>query len=158
MIFVTIGTQVPFDRFVRIIDNLATRLDEEIIVQTSTASNYKTVNVKTVEFLPPDEFNELFAQARLIVSHAGMGTILSAMQLSKPIVIFPRDVSLHEHRNNHQMATARRMEELGYVYVAYTADDIERLLLHTDLKVLHHLGDTAQKSLTDRLSEIIEHS
>lgn len=33
MIFCTIGTQAPFDRFVKIIDEVAAHLDEEIIAQ-----------------------------------------------------------------------------------------------------------------------------
>lgn len=77
MIFCTIGTQAPFDRFVKIIDEVAAHLDEEIIAQVYK-SEYVAQNIRTVEFLPPDEFNKLFSKARLIVAHAGMGTIISA--------------------------------------------------------------------------------
>ena len=55
----------------------------------------------------------------MIYAHAGMGTILSALKQDKPIIIVPRLASLKEHRNDHQIATAMRMDELGYVYVAY---------------------------------------
>lgn len=60
MIFCTIGTQAPFDRFVKIIDEVAAHLDEEIIAQVYK-SEYVAQNIRTVEFLPPDEFNKLFA-------------------------------------------------------------------------------------------------
>lgn len=89
MIFCTIGTQAPFDRFVKIIDEVAAHLDEEIIAQVYK-SEYVAQNIRTIEFLPPDEFNKLFSKARLIVAHAGMGTIISAMRQHKPIIIFPR--------------------------------------------------------------------
>lgn len=65
MIFCTIGTQAPFDRFVKIIDEVAAHLDEEIIAQVYK-SEYVAQNIRTVEFLPPDEFNKLFSKARLI--------------------------------------------------------------------------------------------
>lgn len=67
MIFCTIGTQAPFDRFVKIIDEVAAHLDEEIIAQVYK-SEYVAQNIRTVEFLPPDEFNKLFSKARLIVA------------------------------------------------------------------------------------------
>ena len=63
MIFCTIGTQAPFDRFVKIIDEVAAHLDEEIIAQVYK-SEYVAQNIRTVEFLPPDEFNKLFSKAR----------------------------------------------------------------------------------------------
>lgn len=87
MIFCTIGTQAPFDRFVKIVDEIAGQMDEEIIAQVYE-SEYVAKNIRTVDFLPPDEFNKLFGQARLIVAHAGMGTIISAMRQHKPIIIF----------------------------------------------------------------------
>jgi UDP-N-acetylglucosamine transferase subunit ALG13 len=62
--------------------------------------------------------------ADAIVAHAGMGTILNALQLGKPLLVMPRRAALGEHRNEHQSATARRFQELGGVAVA---DDAEAL-------------------------------
>ena len=154
MIFCTIGTQAPFDRFVRIVDEVAAHLDEEIIAQVYK-SEYRAQHIKTVDFLPPDEFNALFDKARLIVAHAGMGTIISAMRKHKPIIIFPRIAALGEHRNEHQLATARKMKELGYVYVANNAEELKELLMKPDLKPLHKLGEFASQSLIDELCKII---
>ncbi len=155
MIFATIGTQAPFDRFVKIIDELAVDIEEEIVVQ-AFRDKYEPKNVKVVDFLPPDEFNKLFSTARLIIAHAGMGTIISAMQQSKPIIVFPRIAALGEHRNEHQMATARQMERMNYVYVAYDDVQLRNLLFQTELMPLHHLGDYASQSLIDSLKDYIE--
>ncbi len=102
MIFATVGTQAPFDRFVRIVDGIAKEISEEVVVQ-AFRDTYAPQNVRSVDFLPPDEFNELFGKARLIVAHAGMGTIISAMRQGKPIIVFPRIASLGEHRNEHHL-------------------------------------------------------
>ena len=154
MIFCTIGTQAPFDRFVKIVDEVAADLNEEIIAQVAK-SNYQAKNIKTLEFLAPDEFNELFSKARMIVAHAGMGTIISALKLEKPIIIFPRIAALGEHRNEHQLATAEKMKELGYVYVANNAEDLYKLLTSKELKPLHKLGERASHSLIDELCRVI---
>ncbi len=154
MIFCTIGTQAPFDRFVRIVDEVAAHLNEEVVAQVYK-SEYRAKNIRTVDFLPPDEFNKLFGKARLIVAHAGMGTIISALRQRKPIIIFPRIAALGEHRNEHQLATAQKMKELGYVYVANDAEELKALLTQPDLKPLSELGDFASRSLIDELCRII---
>jgi UDP-N-acetylglucosamine transferase subunit ALG13 len=154
MVFATVGTQAPFDRFLKIIDEAAALLDEEIIVQ-AFKDKYEPKYVKVVDFLPPDEFNQLFAQARMIVAHAGMGTIISAMQLDKPIVVFPRIAALGEHRNEHQTATAKQMDKMHYAYVAYNESQLKEFILKKDMQPLHHLGDHASPELVQSLIDFI---
>lgn len=154
MIFCTIGTQAPFDRFMRIVDDVAADLNEDVVAQVYK-SHYQAKNIKTVNFLPPDEFQELFKSARMIVAHAGMGTIISAMQQGKPIIVFPRIAKLGEHRNEHQLATAEKMKELGYVYVANNADELRTLLTNPNLKPLHKLGEYASQSMIDEMHKVI---
>jgi len=156
MIFCTIGTQAPFDRFLQIVDDIAASFcDEEIVVQ-AFHDKYEPKNVKTVQLLPPDEFNHIFAEARLIVSHAGMGTIISALTMDKPIVVFPRIAALGEHRNEHQLATAKKMNELGYVYVANDEDELRELVTKKELQPLHKLGQFASKELIEDIQNVID--
>lgn len=77
------------------------------------------------------------------------------MRQHKPIIIFPRIAALGEHRNEHQLATAQKMKELGYVYVANNAEELKELLIQPDLKPLHELGDFASQSLIDELCKVI---
>lgn len=154
MIFVTIGTQAPFDRFIKIVDEVAPQLGEEIIAQVYQCG-FEPQNIKTVNFLAPDEFNELFDKARLIVSHAGMGTILSALQKRKPIIIFPRIAALGEHRNEHQLATAEKFKELGSVYVAMNEEELKQLIVRPDLKCLQEIGDSANEGLIRSIEDFI---
>lgn len=154
MIFVTIGTQLPFDRLIKIIDELAPQLNEEVVAQVYQCG-FTPKNIKTVDFLAPDEFNTLFDKARLIVSHAGMGTILSALQKEKPIIVFPRIAALGEHRNEHQLATANKFKELGSVYVAMNVDELRTLLLCKDLMPLSEIGKYASQSLIESIEGFI---
>lgn len=119
MIFVTTGTQAPFNRLVKVMDALAAELGgEEVIVQASGV-NFETKNIKLVGFLHPLEYSRIINEARLIISHAGMGSIVSALTKGKAIIVIPRKAELGEHRDNHQFDSARKMEALGYVPVAY---------------------------------------
>jgi UDP-N-acetylglucosamine transferase subunit ALG13 len=157
MIFVTIGTQAPFDRFIRSIDNIAVKINEPIIAQVYK-SNYRVKNIKAVDFLSPDEYNSFFDEARIIVSHAGMGTIITALVKKKPIIVMPRLASFKEHRNDHQIVTAMKMNELGYVYVAYDSQQLENLILKTDLHPLYELKEFTPKELTKSILEFIKNS
>lgn len=132
MIFVTIGTQIPFDRFIKIIDEIAGTIDEVFVVQALNG-RYLPQNFKTINFIAPDEFNKIVQEARLIISHAGVGSIISAIEHDKPIIIFPRLASLGEHRNDHQMATAMAINEKGYAYVAYDKKQLKALVYLKDL-------------------------
>ena len=84
-----------------------------------------------------------------------MGTILSALQLHKPIIIFPRIAALGEHRNEHQLATAEKFKEMGTVYVAMNEIELKRLLLNKHLKPLAEIGDYASQSLIDSIEKFI---
>ncbi|MBQ4357938.1 MAG: glycosyl transferase family 28 [Paludibacteraceae bacterium] len=157
MIFVTIGTQAPFDRFIEMMDEIAGGMKEEIVAQTCHGT-YEPKHLKTIDFVPPDEFEQLFTKARLIVAHAGMGTILSALSRNKPIIVFPRIAALGEHRNEHQLATAKKMKELGLVYVASNREELEQLIKTESLESLAKIGETASESLTESLRREIRNT
>lgn len=154
MIFVTIGTQIPFDRLIEILDRIAPELNEEIYAQ-ALRGKYKPKHLKLIDFIEPDEFEKVFVQARLIVAHAGMGTILSALCKSKPLIIFPRIAALGEHRNDHQNATAMMIKEKKYAYVVTDEKEL-RELLHMDLRPLKKIGEFASESLVKSLKDFID--
>ena len=154
MIFVTIGTQFPFDRLIEMLDRIAPELHEDIYAQI-LKGKYKPKHIKTLDFIEPDEFEEVFVQARLVVAHAGMGTILSSLRNSKPLVIFPRIASIGEHRNEHQTATALMIKENNYAYVATDEKEL-RELLHKDLRPLKKIGEFASESLVKSLKDFID--
>lgn len=128
MIFVTVGTQLAFDRLVMTVDEWAARHPEvEIFAQIGPASR-RPGRIPHEEFLSPARVEELLARAELVVSHAGMGTILGALRLRRPIVILPRRAEQGEHRNDHQAATARWLATRPGVHVAADERDLVRLL------------------------------
>lgn len=154
MIFVTTGTQLPFDRLVKAMDAIAPQLEGISFVAQIANSTYKAKNMKTLGFVSPHMFNTYFSQARLIVSHAGMGTIISALEQEKPIIVMPRLAELREHRNDHQLATAMAFEKLKFIQVAYNEMELKEKILklwYGDLKQLHKLGKHASEELINSL-------
>jgi len=124
MIFVTVGAQMPFDRLVRAVDAWAARCGNGGVFAQIGRGGYRPAHLRYVEFLEPRAFWTTFTNASAIVAHAGMGTIISALELGKPILVMPRRGDLAETRNDHQLATAQRFRELGLVEVAFHESEL----------------------------------
>lgn len=117
MIIVTVGMQLGFDRLIAAMDTLAPRLGMPVIAQTGRGS-YVPRNMEARQKIAPAEFETLVGEARLIVSHAGIGTVLTAARCKKPILLMPRRADIGEHRNDHQLATVRKLAGRPGIVVA----------------------------------------
>lgn len=156
MIFVTVGTDGPFDRLVSTVDRWAATRGRNDVVAQIGSSSLEPASLRWHRFLDPPQFRDHFSSADLIVAHAGMGTILTALRYQKPLLVMPRRASLGEQRNEHQLATARHLMQLGKVTVA--ADEAE--LLHwldrvQDLNAKAPISPYAQPALTDAIRAFI---
>jgi beta-1,4-N-acetylglucosaminyltransferase len=122
MIFVTVGSsKIPFDRLLRAIDRAA--IDEEIVVQLG-ASTIRPRCSQSVDFLSYEQFVEHVRLARVIVTHAGVGSIVTTLAERKRPVVVPRQAQYDEAVDDHQVVFARRCAELGLVTVL---EDVDRL-------------------------------
>ncbi len=127
MILVTVGTQLPFDRLIQIMDELAPTLGQPVFAQIGTSS-YRPANVDYSETIDPRDFDQRFRSASVIVAHAGIGTVLTAQRHGKPIILFPRRAALGEHRNDHQLATCAQLKGRPGIYVANDKAELAALL------------------------------
>jgi len=132
MILLTVGTQLAFDRLVQILDDLAPALAEPVFGQIGNA-RYSPTNFAAVARLSDSDFHTKLTSARAIVAHAGIGTVLRARQLNKPIIVFPRRAALNEHRNDHQLATCAQLAGMAGVYVAHDRQQLAATIARTDL-------------------------
>ena len=127
MIFLTVGSQLPFDRLVRAVDEWAATRGKEVVGQVG-ASKLNPRRIAAVPNLDSQEFAKKMQEATAIVSHAGMGTILSALALRKPILIMPRMAQFKEHRNDHQIATVKQLHGRSGVLVAMRENEVSEQL------------------------------
>ncbi len=129
MIFVTVGTQLPFERLVGAVDAWAARQSAPppVLAQVG-AGRTDYARLRCVRTLDGAAYAEAIAGARLMVAHAGTGSILTALDRGVPVIVFPRDDRRGEHRDDHQQQTARQMERLGLVTVAWNEDELAALI------------------------------
>lgn len=150
MIFLTLGTQLPFDRLVRALDEVTPDLDEPVFGQIGS-SRVRPVNFESVDFLSPVEFQARFAAARVIVGHAGIGTILSGLKAEKPLVLMARRAAMGEHRNDHQLATVAQLGRIAGIHVAEDAAGLRAFLCDPGLAPMAAAASPARQALIARL-------
>lgn len=157
MIFVTIGTQIPFDRLIEAVDDWAAGANGEEVFAQVGPSTYAAKHIKTKPFITPQEFRQYAQRARIIISHAGMGSILTALEFGKRIAVMPRRGDLGEHRNDHQIATAKYFGGQGRVVVASDRLELfEKLAQWNDADALEPISATASPALIATIRRFIE--
>lgn len=129
MIFVTVGTQLPFDRLIQAVDELAPSFPENEIIAQVYRPGYIARNIRTLNFISPIQYNDYIMSADLVISHAGIGTITMVAEMEKPLILFPRMGQLKEHRDDHQLATCKMLAENYPLNIAYDKQQLFDLLV-----------------------------
>jgi UDP-N-acetylglucosamine transferase subunit ALG13 len=157
MMFVTVGAQMPFDRLIRAVDQWAGAMGRDDVFAQIGDTPYRPEYIRWAQFLPPDQFKLKFEEASVIVAHAGTGSIITALQMGKPVLIMPRQASLHETRNDHQIATSQYFRKFDSVLVATDEGDLPRKLQILDsLRAAQSIGAGASPELVSALREFID--
>ena len=128
MIFVTVGAgKICFERLLKEMDRVASKINEKVIMQIGI-TNYQPVNAEHFRFLPRNQIENIYKNARVIVCHGGIGTILTALEYSKPTVVVPRRKEYGEHHDNHQLEIANELEKEGKIVAIYNIGNLENAL------------------------------
>lgn len=158
MIFVTIGSMFPFDRLIREMDRWAeTTGERDMLAQIGTGS-YVPRHMRHVRKLSQPDFAQAMAGAEMIVAHAGMGTVITAGRLGRPLVLLPRRKDWGEHTTDHQIATANWLRGKPGIFVADGDADLPDAIAAAraaDLSGAARLPPVADPAFTGRLRAAI---
>lgn len=152
MIFVTVGTQLPFPRLLAMMEEVASRRPVEILAQTGDPA-YRGP-LPSVAAMDRAAFEDACARASLIVGHAGTGTILAARRHGKSLIVVPRRLELGEHRNDHQSGTAEQLRRIGEAAVCETVEEIVTAI-DTPPPPSHQRAGPERQKLIDALAGMI---
>lgn len=141
MIFVTVGSMMPFDQLVSAMDKWAQEHSEHEVLAQIGGGSYQPRYMRWTKMLPPRKFQEAVQEASIMVAHAGMGSYFMAMELRKPIVLMPRRAANREHTTDHQLHTIQWLREKPAVYVAMSEDELEYAIDKALIEGSAALGD-----------------
>jgi len=155
-LFITVGAQMPFDRLIEAVDLWVINNPGVNAIAQVGPGGFKPKNMRWVEFINPTEFKQQVIESDVLVAHAGIGSIITALQYGKPIVIVPRQGKLNETRNDHQLATAKRFAVFQSIRVASDEIDLPEVLdTIRDISSSRPISKYASDELIETISNFI---
>ena len=103
MILVLLGTQdKPFLRLLKMVSKEIDKgnIKEKVVAQTGYTA-FSDKNIESFDFKNKEEIEKLIDKARIIITHAGVGTITECLEKGKKIIVVPRLKKYLEHTNDH---------------------------------------------------------
>ena len=141
MIFATCGSShLPFERMMEALGALDAA---ELYVQHGPAA--PPAAAQTDAFLSFAEVVDRIQAADVVVSHAGVGSILCALRAGHTPIVFPRLKRYSETVDDHQAELARALAGRGTVMVAWSTEELVDAVASAPLRGI--AGPTGSDSL-----------
>lgn len=128
MIFVSVGSMMPFDRLIRGMDEWAAAHPAVPVLMQIGNGKYEPRHAEFVRMLPVADYRARLDAATLFVAHAGMGSIIAAIEAGRPLVMLPRLQQAGEHNTAHQLATAATIGQRDGLHVAASVEELGALV------------------------------
>ena len=130
MTLVILGTQDKvFPRLLEAIEKKIElgNLKGEVVVQAGS-TKFESKYMKIFDLIPMKQFDELLSKSDLIITHGGVGTILSALRKDKKVIVVPRLAKYQEHENDHQLEIVDSFSKLGYILPCKDLNELSGVL------------------------------
>ena len=153
MILVTLGTQdKSFKRLLEAIDKQISlgNINDEIIVQAGH-TKYNSANMTIFDFIPYDEFDEYIKKCNLLITHGGVGSIITGLKYGKKVIAAPRFAKYGEHTNDHQLQIIDNFTENGYILGLYDFAKLDDVIKKSD-----KFKPKKYKSNTNNMIKLVE--
>lgn len=141
MIFATVGSHPTF-RFDRLLNALEGLPGDELVVQYGPGEPPANAR-EAVAFMSFAEMLAHMDRASVVVSHAGVGSILCALQSGRVPVVMPREAQFEETVDDHQVELARALAPTGRIVLVEAADALPTAVAATRCRDPVPIGDAA---------------
>ncbi len=149
-IFVTVGSTYPFDRLIKEMDIIGKNKKYEIFAQIGE-SNYIPKNIAFEKILSYDKAQEKIKWADLVISHAGVGSIIDILAANKKLILFPRLKEHGEAVDNHQLEICQALQKKYKITIIFKNKDLSKCLQDNYSKP----RKTNKKSLVNEIKKLI---
>lgn len=131
MILVTLGTQDK--KFTRLLNAIQEQIDnkninDKVIVQAGCTCDFKSDDMDIFDLIPMDEFNDLISECDLLITHGGVGSIITGLRNNKKVIAAARLEKYGEHTNDHQLQIIENFSNAGYILALNDFDKLDDVL------------------------------
>ena len=130
MILVLLGTQDrQFNRLINEVVNLKKKgiIKDKIIIQKGV-SIFEDKKIESFDFAPKEKIEELIDNAKLVITHAGVGTIIDCLNKDKKVIVVPRLKKYAEHTNDHQLQITKEFADKKYIIPVYEINKLRQAI------------------------------
>lgn len=153
MILITLGTQDK--QFKRLLDMVQEEIDngnilDKVIVQAGY-TKYESKDMEIFDLIDRDKFSDLISKCNILITHGGVGSIITGLQNNKKVIVVPRLSKYGEHVNDHQIQITDNFSKEGYILPVYEDDNLGDVLKKVD-----KFKPNKYKSNTSNMIKLIE--
>lgn len=131
MILVLLGTQNnSFHRLLQEVENNIKNgtINEEVIVQAGY-TKYQSHKMRVIDLISKEQLEQFQDEANLIITHGGVGSIITSIKKGKKVIAVPRMHEYGEHVNDHQIDIVKNFNEQGYIIGIEKVEDLGQAIM-----------------------------
>ena len=153
MILVTLGTQDK--TFPRLLEAIQKQIDkgnikDKVVVQAGS-TKFESNDMEIFDLIDREDFANLIKECDLLITHGGVGSIITGLKNNKKIIAAPRLEKYGEHTNDHQLQIIEKFSDSGFIIPLYDFDKLDKVIKQT-----HKFTPKKYKSNTSNMIELIE--
>ena len=157
MIFVTLGSHdKPFNRLLEAVQEEIDKknIKDEVIVQAG-ATKFSSKDMKIFDLISIQEFDDLVSRCDLLITHGGVGSIMTGLKKGKKVIACARLAKYKEVVNDHQRQIIENFDKAGYIIGVTDLKDLDKALTRAkDFKPKKYISNT--KKLVKLVEKMIE--
>lgn len=153
MILVTLGTQDK--KFPRLLEAIQKQINkgnikEKVVVQAGS-TKFESNDMEIFDLIDREQFAELIKECDLLITHGGVGSIITGLKNNKKIIAAPRLEKYGEHTNDHQLQIIEKFSDAGFIIPLYNFDKLDKII-----KEIYKFKPKKYKSNTNNMIKLLE--
>lgn len=154
--FVSVGNaKQPFTRLLNTVVEIADKLPKPLIVQHGhTPFSYK--ECEAYDFIEMDKYLKLINDSKILIFHAGAGSIISALHAGKIPIVMPRLAELGEHVNNHQLELANALVSINKVIAVNNKKELNDAVLQGNFNQTKYIFEQSEISMIKIVAKALD--
>lgn len=161
MIFVAVGNpHNPSMRTLEAVEKLAAEGffgEEPVVIQSGNNPDFRPRVARAVPFMDMEEFGRYVAEARLVICHAGAGSLSHVIRTGKTPVVVPRRLKYGEHIDDHQMELLEAFAGKDLLVPAYEVEDLPAAIQEAERRprLQVELGKQGRQAIAEAIDSLL---